>query len=81
MRTLNLIQRLVPLLFLLPVCSLLACETPSRVDDHFGDAYREAKQRMIANADAGKEADDGINEIEGVTVEGTLPAPVKKKKA
>jgi len=49
-----------------------ACETPTRVDEHFGDAFRANKQLMVANPEAGKAPSDGINEIEGVTIEGTL---------
>jgi hypothetical protein len=67
----KILRRLIPFVLLLAGLSL-ACETPSRVDDHFGEAYRASKQRMIANADAGKEPDDGINDLEGVTVEGIL---------
>jgi hypothetical protein len=50
----------------------LACETPSRVDDHFGEAYAANKERMIANPEAGTEPNDGVTDLEGVTVEGTL---------
>jgi type IV pilus biogenesis protein CpaD/CtpE len=59
-------------LLLVTVGFSLACETPSRVDDHFGDAYRANKQRMVANPEAGMEPDDGMTDFEGTTVEGTL---------
>jgi predicted metal-dependent hydrolase len=63
--------RLLPLL-LVSLFFTVACETPSRVDDHRGEAFAANKKRMIANPEAGMEPNDGVNEIEGVTVEGSL---------
>jgi len=67
----KLLRRLLPFV-LASLFFTVACETPSRVDDHRGEAFAAAKQRMIANPEAGTEPNDGVNDIEGVTVEGSL---------
>ena len=44
----------------LALASLAACATTTtpNYDAHFGNAVREAKQKMIINPDAGKETDN-----------------------
>ena len=41
----------------------------SNVEKHWGEAYAENNAAMIANPQAGQMEDDGITDLEGVTVE------------
>jgi type IV pilus biogenesis protein CpaD/CtpE len=41
----------------------------SNVGKHWGEAYAENNAAMIANPEAGQPEDDGISDLEGVTVE------------
>jgi hypothetical protein len=48
------------------ICSL-GCA--SNTERHWGEAYAENNASMIADHEAGQAADDGISDLEGVTVE------------
>ncbi len=54
------------------LAATVACESTSRVDEHFGDAVRANRLAMTANPDAGTQPSNGVTEMEGTTVEGTL---------
>lgn len=41
----------------------------SNVEKHWGEAYAENNAAMVADPDAGQAEDDGISDLEGVTVE------------
>jgi type IV pilus biogenesis protein CpaD/CtpE len=41
----------------------------SNVEKHWGEAYAENNAAMVADPDAGQLEDDGISDLEGVTVE------------
>ena len=71
MRIFKLFRRILPV-SLVSIGFSIACQTPSAVDEHFGEAHAANKTRMIANPEAGVEPDDGVTDLEGVTVEGTL---------
>jgi hypothetical protein len=49
----------------------LACAT-SEVGQHWGESYTSLNEQMIANPNAGQEDDDGINVLEGRTVENVM---------
>jgi hypothetical protein len=42
------------------------------VEKHWGEAYAENNAAMIADPDAGQLQDDGISDLEGVTVENII---------
>jgi hypothetical protein len=44
----------------------------SNVEKHWGEAYAENNAAMIADPDAGQSEDDGISDLEGVTVENVI---------
>jgi hypothetical protein len=57
----------------------------SNVEKHWGESVASVNEKMIADPEAGKAPDDGVSELEGVTVEGALTryrkeqvAPAKK---
>ena len=58
--------------FLLSLGATLACETTSRLDEHFGDAVRANRVAMTANPEAGTQPSDGVTETDATTVEDTL---------
>jgi type IV pilus biogenesis protein CpaD/CtpE len=41
----------------------------SNVEKHWGEAYAENNAAMIADPEAGQSEDDGVSDLEGVTVE------------
>lgn len=49
-----------------------ACSSTPILDEHHGRALASNTDKMIANPEAGTLPDDGVTEIEGATVEGTL---------
>ena len=49
----------------------LACAT-SEVGQHWSESYTSLNDQMIANPDAGQQADDGVSSLEGKTVEDVM---------
>ncbi len=56
----------------LVVSSGLGCRTDGGVAEHYGDAFYTNNELMIANPEAGKEAQTGSIDFEGNTVEALM---------